>query len=60
MNPSLRPRKHTINASYLRAAGHGFVAGDLNPIFPEEETLIRDNHLVDAWKELYPDKDGST
>lgn len=60
VNPSLRLRQHTISASYLRAAGHGVMTGDFNPVLPEDETLIGDNHLVDAWNELYPNKDGFT
>lgn len=36
------------------------MAGDFNPVLPEDETLIGHNHLVDACSELYPDKDGFT
>ncbi|ODM19785.1 hypothetical protein SI65_04771 [Aspergillus cristatus] len=58
--PSLRPRQHSIIASYLRAAGHGLVAGDFNPVLPEDQTLVSANSLIDAWIELCPNEDGIT
>lgn len=36
-------------ASALRDAGRGLVAGDFNPVLPEDQTLVADNGLVDAW-----------
>lgn len=58
--PSLRPRQLSIIASYLRAAGHGLVAGDFNPVLPEDESLVSENNLIDAWTELHPNKEGIT
>lgn len=60
INPSLRPRQLAIITSYLRAAGHGLVAGDFNPVLPEDDALVGKNCLVDAWTELYPEDDGFT
>ena len=60
INPSLRPRQLAIIASYLRAAGHGLVAGDFNPVLPEDDALVGKNGLVDAWTELHPEDDGFT
>lgn len=58
--PSLRPRQLSVIAYYLRVAGHGLVAGDFNPVFPEDETLVNENNLIDAWTELHPNKEGIT
>ena len=60
IQPSLRPIQLSTTASYLRAAGHGLVAGDFNPVLPADDTLISNNGLVDAWKKLHPDEDGFT
>lgn len=38
----------------------GLVAGDFNPVLPEDDTLVADNHLVDAWLELRENESGFT
>jgi tyrosyl-DNA phosphodiesterase 2 len=48
IQPSRRPRQISIIASYLRSAERGLVAGDFNPVLPEDETLVQDNGLIDA------------
>ena len=60
IHPSLRPRQLSIIASYLRAAGHGLVAGDFNPVLPEDDMLVNMNWLLDVWSELHPSEDGFT
>ena len=60
IQPSSRPQQITIATSYLRSAGRGIVAGDFNPVLPEDATLLEDNGLVDAWAELKPDEPGFT
>lgn len=60
INPSLRPRQLSIVSSYLRAAGQGLVAGDFNPVFPEDNTLVGANGLFDAWSELRSNEAGYT
>ncbi|WEW61769.1 hypothetical protein PRK78_007263 [Emydomyces testavorans] len=60
LQPSFRPRQLSIIAAYLRAAGRGLVAGDFNPVLPEDEMLVSANRLVDAWCELHPDDPGFT
>lgn len=60
IRPSHRPRQISISASILRSAGRGIVAGDFNPVLPEDDTLIEDNRLVDAWAELHQKEPGFT
>jgi tyrosyl-DNA phosphodiesterase 2 len=36
-------------AALLRSAGLGLAAGDFNPVLPEDETLVAENGLLDAW-----------
>lgn len=60
VSPSLHPQQLPIMASYLRAAGHILVAGDFNPVLPEDQTLASANSLIDAWTELCPNEDGIT
>jgi tyrosyl-DNA phosphodiesterase 2 len=60
IQPSKRPRQIQIIASLLRSANRGLVAGDFNPVLPEDDTLIQKNHLVDAWAALQPDESGFT
>lgn len=60
IQPSKRPAQLSIAASYLRAAGRGLVAGDFNPVLPEDDALIKTNDLQDAWAELRPHEDGFT
>ncbi|KAK1767888.1 hypothetical protein QBC33DRAFT_514794 [Phialemonium atrogriseum] len=47
--PSLRPGQLSAAAAFLRSAGRGIVAGDFNPVLPEDETLVADVGLEDAW-----------
>ena len=60
VHPSCRPRQISIIASILCSAGRGVVAGDFNPVLPEDETLVQDNGLVDAWVELRSSEPGFT
>ncbi|KAI4641180.1 hypothetical protein J4E93_008059 [Alternaria ventricosa] len=60
INPSMRPRQVSICASYLSAAGRGIVAGDFNGILPEDDDLVSNNGLADAWAELHPNDSGHT
>ena len=60
INPSLRPRQLSIVTSYLHATGHGLVAGDFNPVLPDDDMLVSANNLLDVWNELYPSKAGFT
>lgn len=58
--PSCRPQQLRILASYLRTAGRGVVAGDFNPVLPEDESLVEGNGLVDVWMVVRPEEDGFT
>ncbi|KAI4714366.1 hypothetical protein J4E89_000045 [Alternaria sp. Ai002NY15] len=60
INPSMRPRQVSSCASYLRAAGRGIIAGDFNSILPEDDDLVSNNGLADAWAELHPNDSGHT
>ena len=60
INPSLRPHQLSIGASYLSAAGRGIIAGDFNPVLPEDDDLVRTNGLTDAWAHLHPNDPGHT
>lgn len=62
IQPNYRPRQVAIAASLLRAAGvgRGLIAGDWNPVSPEDATLVQENSLVDAWERLHPGEDGCT
>ena len=60
INPSRRPRQVSICASYLRAAGRGVIAGDFNCVLPEDDDLVSNNGLADAWAELHPNDSGHT
>jgi tyrosyl-DNA phosphodiesterase 2 len=60
INPSLRPHQLSICTSYLSTAGRGIIAGDFNPILPEDDHLVRTNGLIDAWAHLHPDDPGHT
>lgn len=46
VRPSFRPRQLQIVSSYLSAVGHGLVAGDFNPVLPEDDALVNGSHLV--------------
>ncbi|KAF1999260.1 hypothetical protein P154DRAFT_546424 [Amniculicola lignicola CBS 123094] len=58
--PLLRPQQLSLMASYLKAASRGPIAGDFNPVLPEDEDLISKNSLVDSWTSLYPTEAGFT
>lgn len=58
--PSHRPTQMAAVASALREAGCGVVAGDFNPVLPEDQTLVADNGLLDAWVEVHGSTDGFT
>lgn len=60
IQPSRRPQQFSIVTSYLRTAAQGIVAGDFNPVLPEDLTLVKDHGLVDAWEELRPGESGLT
>ena len=60
INPSLRPHQLSICASYLGAAGRGIIAGDFNPLLPEDDDIVRTNNLTDAWEHLHPNSPGHT
>jgi tyrosyl-DNA phosphodiesterase 2 len=60
INPSLRSHQISIGASYLSAAGRGIIAGDFNPVLPEDDDLVRTNNLTDAWAHLHPTDPGHT
>ncbi|KAK2734448.1 hypothetical protein FQN57_001683 [Myotisia sp. PD_48] len=60
INPSLRPRQLSTAASFLHATGRGLVAGDFNPVLPEDDGLINTNGLTDAWVELRSGEPGFT
>ncbi|KND86226.1 hypothetical protein TOPH_09146 [Tolypocladium ophioglossoides CBS 100239] len=60
IQPSRRPRQISAITSLIRSAGRGLVAGDFNPVLSEDETLVQDNGLVDAWVELRPQDPGYT
>lgn len=65
IRPSKRPRQLQIVANMLHRRGtaasssgvraHGLVAGDFNPVLPDEDgPLVAANDLVDAWEYLHP------
>ncbi|KAH7320581.1 Endonuclease/exonuclease/phosphatase [Stachybotrys elegans] len=60
IKPSRRPQQLSIASSFLRSARRGIVAGDFNPVMEEDDTLVQDNHLDDAWTTLNPDQPGHT
>jgi tyrosyl-DNA phosphodiesterase 2 len=60
IHPSFRPEQLSIVAKYLETAGRGIVAGDFNPVLPEDEGILPDNGLIDSWTYLYPQEAGFT
>lgn len=60
IKPSHRPRQISSVASLIRSAGCGLVAGDFNPVLPEDSTLVEDHGLADAWKQLHSQDSGFT
>ncbi|KAJ4259656.1 hypothetical protein NW762_007586 [Fusarium torreyae] len=60
IQPSKRPEQLSTVAGLLREAGQGLVAGDFNPVLPEDDSLVQGNGLVDAWVELHNSQPGFT
>ncbi|KAF5019664.1 hypothetical protein F66182_8314 [Fusarium sp. NRRL 66182] len=60
LRPSKRPAQLSIVADILRRCGQGLVAGDFNAVLPEDDSLVQDNGLVDAWTELLHPEPGFT
>ncbi|KAH7157879.1 Endonuclease/exonuclease/phosphatase [Dactylonectria estremocensis] len=60
IQPSRRPEQLSTIASILRCAGRGLVAGDFNPVLPQDATLVEDNQLIDAWIKLHGQESGFT
>lgn len=58
--PSLRPQQISIAASLLQSAGRGLIAGDFNPVLPEDDALITDHGLIDAWVQTHGTESGFT
>ncbi|KFY64155.1 hypothetical protein V496_03453 [Pseudogymnoascus sp. VKM F-4515 (FW-2607)] len=58
--PSFRPQQLATVASSLHSAERGIIAGDFNPVLPEDNTLVEENGLIDAWQELRKGEDGFT
>lgn len=55
-----RLRQVAIVSSLLRSVGRGVVSGDFNAVQAEDETLIEDYGLVDAWTEVHGQEPGYT
>ncbi|KAK0372505.1 hypothetical protein CLIM01_10128 [Colletotrichum limetticola] len=56
-----RPAQLQCVGSLLHDVGHGLVAGDFNPVTPHiDASLVEDNGLLDAWKELKGEETGYT
>ncbi|EXF73143.1 hypothetical protein CFIO01_12000 [Colletotrichum fioriniae PJ7] len=56
-----RPAQLQCVGSLLHEVGHGLVAGDFNPVTPHiDASLVEDNDLLDAWKELKGEENGYT
>ncbi|KAE8163919.1 hypothetical protein BDV40DRAFT_299064 [Aspergillus tamarii] len=53
-------RQVSIISSFLRSAGSGLVASDLNPVLEEDATLLESNGLTDVWTILHPEDPGYT
>ena len=60
IKPSHRPRQLSIVSEFLRAVGHGLVAGDFNPVLDEDASLVEQNGLKDVWPLLRPEDPGFT
>lgn len=60
IQPSRRPQQISIAASLLNSAGRGIVAGDFNPVLPEDETLVTESGLHDAWLSTNDSEPGFT
>ncbi|OIW23794.1 Endonuclease/Exonuclease/phosphatase family protein [Coniochaeta ligniaria NRRL 30616] len=55
-----RRRQVSVVSSFLRCVGRGVVAGDFNAVQAEDETLIEDCGLMDAWTGLHHEEPGFT
>lgn len=55
-----RRQQLCVVASSLRSVGRGVIPGDFNAFQPEDETLIEDFGLKDAWTEIHPGEPGYT
>ncbi|KAJ5700872.1 Endonuclease/exonuclease/phosphatase [Penicillium malachiteum] len=60
IEPSYRPAQLSTVSSFLESAGCGLIAGDFNPVLPEDAILVESNGLTDAWKALHPNDPGFT
>ena len=60
IKPSHRPKQIATVASLLHTLGQGLVAGDFNPVLDEDNGLLEQNGLVDAWVSLRPEEPGYT
>ncbi|KAJ6008374.1 Endonuclease/exonuclease/phosphatase [Penicillium herquei] len=60
IKPSHRPAQLSTLTSFLRSAGCGLIAGDFNPVLPEDAILVEANGLTDAWKVLHANDPGFT
>ncbi|KAL1890973.1 hypothetical protein Sste5346_007970 [Sporothrix stenoceras] len=57
VEPSHRPRQTAICSQMVHAhdVHGGIVAGDFNPVLPEDLTLVQENDLADCWTQLRGD-----
>ncbi|KAF1839717.1 hypothetical protein BDW02DRAFT_604322 [Decorospora gaudefroyi] len=60
INPSRRPQQFALVTAYLSVADRGLIAGDFNPVLPEDADLVSANELEDAWTSLHPPDPGFT
>ncbi|CAG8397303.1 unnamed protein product [Penicillium salamii] len=60
IQPFYRPQQISIISSYLHATGCGVVAGDLNLVLEEDNSLVDKNNLADAWVALRSEDPGYT
>lgn len=60
ITPSCRPGQVSTAAQLLKSAGGGLVAGDFNPLFPEDKEDVSKYGLVDAWLDKRADESGFT
>ena len=60
--PRSRPGEFVGSIAFSPGCSGGIIAGDFNPISPEDDGLVNKNELVDAWVALRrrADPDGAT
>jgi tyrosyl-DNA phosphodiesterase 2 len=58
IQPSQRPQQINIAVDLLKSASCGLVARDFNAILPEDESLVADYGLEDAWAKTYGGESG--